>query len=822
MKVKLFPLLAAVWLMQFLDCVRTEREAEGGGQWRRIYIDSNRGCDNDSCLTLNSASVPCKSLDYAIANVSDSTSFVLNSRGTYFLTAEVWISDLTNLTFEGNNTEIRCHGEGVGLGFINVTNITFEGISFKHCAATRNSSSKDFQANGTNVLSTFDVALYFYLCSDIVMWNVTVADSPNATGVVMYDTGGTNAVSYSYFVNNTVSLDQAGGGGFYIEFTYCQPGSRNCNNSAIGHNSVNLSCYTFTNVTFANNIARNEGLNSTSSFIMPYHANHQSFGRGGGMCLYLKGNALLNTVIFNNCTFKNNSANYGAGIMVEFQDDARGNNITFNNCVFMDNKCRFTLDSGTGGGGMRLGHYVLGHANYYDKPILTNTISLKHCKFRGNSAMYGGGLSLSPALEDINEKFGKPTRVEIDDVIFDGNIARLGSAVHIYRAPFGTKGVMLIVTIQNAQFLNNSHCYMELLNLTGVPYTEGVGALYIQQVDIILRGYTLFSNNSGSGLAVAGSALDFSDCYSRFEFNVGYNGGAMTLLGSSYILINSNTSMNFHSNVAEVSGGAIYVRYVEMSTSLNCFIRHIDPMLQPDQWGANFTFLGNTDDNGIRENSIHCTSVRPCAWAGGNFVRSDIDKIFCWIGWQYFNSNKSVENCSNEVSSEISRIDLLSSSKAKLSVIPGHTFKLPIEVIDDYDNDLTSTTVFRSTSNATHDAGNGYFWGGFASMKGEEEPRVLLNLTSLGDTIWRLNLNINLERCPPGLYGKECSCPEGKMYRGILSCDPHSYTVTMKDQNWIGYHSSQDFAIKQITQELFCHMTLNTWQQPCARPIELM
>ena len=768
-------------------------------QVHKIYIDPDVGNDTASCLNLSSWEVPCKTLDFAFNHSKDSTAYILQYFN-YTITKEVSFTDLTNLAFIGNGAEVLCNGQGVGLAFINVSSITFDRINIRYCAATRNSTSKNFQSNVyPKPMSMFDVSLYFFLCSNITMFGVTVSDSPNASGVVMYDTGGVNVIVNSVFSNNSVTGLRAGGGGFYVEFTYCWPGSQDCvDNATSEHQSISSSKYNFTNVTFAHNTANNEGLNSDSTFIIGYKSNHQSFGRGGGLCLFVKGKAMNNILTFTECTFKNNRAQWGAGAMLELHDETAGNTVSFNDCIFTDNKCNYTFESGTAGGGMRLGHYSFD--NSHVRSFYRNKIEYNDCNFSSNSAMYGGGLSISPAKEVVY-KYGKPALIAVSRVRFEGNVAKFGSALHISRYPFSTFGEMLEVILKDTHFINNSGHYSRLLNkpnMPHLPHTEGVGAVYINQVDVMFKGSLLFYNNSETGLAVAGSALDFTDSSMTFELNKGYRGGAIALLGSSYLLINDNTTMTFRSNLAKVNGGAMYIRYVEMDnlkTHFNCFIRHTSPLLQPDQWQANFTYIDNTDQNGQHQNSIHTTTVHPCAWAGGNGYLANISKIFCWTNWKYYTDLSSVVECSEEITSEPGHVDLL--ANGDFPVVPGLKFFLPINVSDDYGNNLKDVTVFRATSNGTSIGSSSYFWKGHGTLMGLERSEEKLTLMTLGDVVWRTELAVKLLQCPPGLdpypfnadsNSTECSCPNSlDMYRGILSCDSHSHVVTMNDQNWIGY-----------------------------------
>jgi len=751
-------------------------------QFHKIYINPD-GEDNVTCLSANNDSFPCATLGYAFNKTNDSTAYILqtSSSAEFSVSEDAEFANLTNLAFIGEtvNITIHCYGEGAGFAFINVSEIKFSQLSFKHCAAKRISTSKNLI---TGSFYTFQVALYFYLGGNVNMSGVEVMHSPNAVGVVMYNVVGVNVIENSIFSNNSVNGSHAGGGGFYIEFTFCQPGNSNCTDDSEVVPITNTN-YSFVSSIFENNTANN-GIGFSSLYITPHKSNHQSIGRGGGLCVYFKGKAKSNTLKVRNCSFINNVAQWGGGVMLEFHDDTVRNKVSFSNCTFRQNRCNYTFDNGTGGGGMRLGHYVFN----LNQPSLKmgNFIELDYCNFIDNYAMYGGGLSISPASEVYHSIWvGK---IEIKNARFVGNLAKFGSGVHLSRYSFSTKGTMLNIIMGNLTVCNNSVNYFNLLNWKS-SYTIGIGAIYIVQVDVKFTGVFSISHNNGTGLAAAGSSLDFTNSRVTFEGNTGYMGGAIALLGTSHIVINNFTSMNFKLNTAKVSGGAWYVRYVEMDhlqTFFSCFIRHSQPFLTPDDWGANFTFADNAGYSGRRPNSIHSTTTLPCSWAGGVIYKYDRNKTFCWHNWNYYR-NGSKGNCLDEISTEPARIDFdYKTGMTYVEAIPGHEFKLPLRVTDDYGKSLTGSTVFSSTINETEVKGSEYFWGGTASIQGNAS-NVSLMLESLGDLTWKTEVAVHLRPCSPGRRGTDCSCSNFKLeYGGIITCDPNSYAVKMRDEHWIG------------------------------------
>ena len=224
-------------------------------------------------------------------------------------------------------------------------------------------------------LRQFQVGLYFYLRTSLNVTHVTVLDS-NATGLVIYDTGGYVSIVDSVFQNNNVHVSapfsEAGGGGVYVEFSYCAPG---------------VTCD-------GNSLVCTDNANSVYAFERPTQVPHSQFrGRPTmkllGLSIYLNHNATNNQIIFRNCSFKENVAVGGGGIFVAFHDPATGNTFQASDSTFEGNYLFNAVL--TAGGAIRIGHYVFHSVN------LSNGINISNCNFTGNVASYDGGISISPA-----------------------------------------------------------------------------------------------------------------------------------------------------------------------------------------------------------------------------------------------------------------------------------------------------------------------------------------------------------------------------------------------------------------------------------------
>ena len=785
-----------------------------------ITIDPKGGSDSPDCIDGKES---CRTLGWALQTTyrKSSTKYFLE-KGTHFLntSTETFSGDLNTLAFVGNATNsfdvvIHCTSENTGLAFEGVKGITFSHLTIYNCSALRNSTTRDYRytpAEAPPKFHQFQVGLYIYLCTDITMLFVNVSNSPNATGVVMYDTGGTNRISDSLFQNNVISLPttntpspNGGGGGFYVEFTYCRPGNIECSDASQDTATISGASYQFIRCRFLKNQAHDSS-SDQGTYLVEFQSNHVAFGRGGGLSIFVKANSNGNTFEIQACDFEYNKATWGGGMLAEFQDFSTNNSLLISNSSFINNECFYTASSGTGGGGLRLGHCV-----YHQPKIITsqgNKIHIKNCHFTDNRALNGGAVSISVSRQDTTEEL--VAQIDIDDSIFYHNTARLGSAIHVDGFALILFGLVADVNLARNMFEDNSVDYLKYLNLTGwSPYQAGLGAIYVHGVKLLFQDEATFYKNEGSGLAVAHTQISFCDCKALFHQNVGNKGGGIILLGGAYLMINNKTQMTFTENSAMVHGGAIYNTHISrenMDSYTSCFFRHVNPYLHPDKWGAKFSFHGNIHMCHSRPNSIFSTSILPCSWAGGVGVNANKTKIFCWDGWNYTDINGNPVDCASQLSTNAGEIKS-TTPDAHIQAFPGHSFELELDIMDDLGHDVREQTVFIAVTNTTGSFlgvdGNlySYVWGESATVWGEDSDSVVMTLDSVEDREWHLEMIVELLPCPPGFKEQnttskdnhteisQAQCVCANHYGGVLMCDDKNFNAMLKNSNWMGLNS---------------------------------
>ena len=757
-----------------------------------IYVDPVRGNDSKACLESPSPSQPCRNLSYAFQYRNSSTQYVLQP-GTHYLNSTASdkpFTDLHDIAITGNGSivSVVCYTTNTGIAFINVENITLKNVSFSRCSSLQNSTSVQSIFDKSFHLENVLVALYFSNCDTITMLSVCVEYSSNATGVIMYNTIGTNTFTRCHFSNNANTDPKGvgpGGGGVYIEFSYCLPGNTSCGNgieeSYTDHNRN--SKYEFSTCLFNNNHATNQDPLGPKSFLLPYRQNHEAFGRGGGLSVFFKANATGNSVNVNGCDFSDNRALWGAGLYVDFHDTATGNSISVIDSRFENNSV--LPDVETAGGGMRVGHFVFGDG----ASIKGNVVTVERCNFTSNSAVSGGGLSFSPSGQWVTN--GELANVTITDCYFVNNSARLGLALQIMR--FGLiAGLVPNVVITNI-FIVGSYLYY--LNNTKA-YEVGGGALYMGGVWVDFKETANFIHNSASALIVIRAEASFQNCSANFTENESLKGGAILLLGSSSLSINESTEMYFFNNTAKWEGGAIYKQYDErdnMPQDPHCFIRHVNPFLDPDDWKSLFHFVDNRDHQG--EIAIHSTSLKPCVWAGGKSIGDiSVNEVFCWKNWFYNKNRTQNDHCKRYLSSAPGNITY----DYAIKEFPGIEVKLPIHVFDDLSRMRKAGfhAFSLDTDKAQINKAFEFIADNTIKFSGVEGESFELELDSTTQRLWHFVMNVTIKECPPGFVATDntshstCVCSDNTpvSFTGTVLCDSdgNQYTTKLSGGHWMG------------------------------------
>ena len=677
-----------------------------------------------------------------------------------------------------DNTVITCDSNA-GLAFINMHDITIANLTLKECGAWRNSTTQ----NGTeNYTLKFRCGVYFLDCSDVIMYDVIVIHGPG-TGVMMYDTLGTVTIANSQFIRNRVPTDDVGkvpgGGGVYIEFSYCKPNTTDFNTCSP---SVQANAnYTIINSTFTDNYGTTVKQNLTT-YISSVGSSHQQFGRGGAVSVYFKGVAKNNTINVIDCHIGHNRAVWGGGLLVDVLDSARNNSVVVKRVAFFNSSC--PIDAVTGGGAIRV-HYF----PQIESP--SNLIIITNSTCDSNSAYYGGGISAS-----INREIGVHTaidRIKFHSCTLQRNVARVGSAVDLSLTSFVTDvsaGHMVTPVFDNCSFIRNSNAYTKDSVLS-----VGLGSLNTDEVPLIFYNENYFMENDGTALSVLDALVDFKENSSAvFYRNKGLRGGAVALLGSTVLRVFPNTTLLFEENMATDKGGAIYFASLGIRDIVilrKCFIQYHDYLKSPFDWDAKFIFINNTSPNPGHE--IYCTTLMPCSgiFISNTFVIAP-EETFHWNDTFMYANDDDDAIATDPASTRV--------TTDTLSFAPGQLYNLNVSVTDDVGISRRTVLFARSPNDSIVKVANisTYISTNLIEVTGAQDRQFQLYFQSITTRVLSFSLNVTLAKCPPGFYLHEtspvsqskCRCSvydTNEKYNDIPYCDESSSQAFIQSQFWAGY-----------------------------------
>ena len=767
---------------------------------------------SETDLEQNSLLPPgCYSLDDVPALVNDSTLIQFNT-SELKLTTLVTFKRKKYVRIVGldGNTTISClspnTSTGSGLAFIAVENLTLANLTFQNCGALHNSTTANCETGDSTVL--FRSSIYILNCTDVNVINVSVRHS-KGNGMAFFDTNGTVNVENSTFEWNRVPesevLAYPGGGGVYVEFTYCTPGHYNCNWLSVHKHRLSSNItYTFRNCHFLHNNAST--LKPEYGFVHATGTDFQGLGRGGGLCVFVKGMATNNTVNVSNCVFQENSAIWGGGLYVAFQDSPNYNTITIHNSTFESNGCyKF------GGGGADIGYLSV----FKENPPRNNSVTFQNCNFTNNTAKHGGGIEFYSS--QVKEIYCNLTNTIVFlNCTWKQNKARYGSAVGISPHVWDTlsTGFLPVPVFENCTFVSNWVIYNYTYSEHWMQYQTGKGALLTSGFRIKFKGTLHFEDNNGTAMYITSSILEFAAGVNvTFMNNTGFNGGAVALMGFSSIQVNDNSEITFANNSAVHLGGAMYVFSInkhDYISSHSCFIQYIGskPVNQVDERNITFYFIGNhisPQNNGC---SIFATSMNPChnycsELSSGNLT---IANAFDCIGNFTF-ENSSCENAPYEISTFGSDFTVNEADPIPLEVVPGKEFELPISIKDDFDHEVPAVynVVVERPNNSTVDIDRGYSYISAKRVKlyGNPNDAGQLVLSEIGFGGVSLSLEVHIQQCPPGyILSNErcfdfdlpkciCAINSNFSYCGLHRCNDTLFQAYIYHGYWVGYDSNE-------------------------------
>ena len=664
-------------------------------QWlHHIYVDNLTGVSDPSCWE-GGYFTPCLSLNLALTGAQhyNHSITILLQPGKHQLYngSETQLRNMSQLAIVGNGSEgevvINCKPLA-GLAFFWSEGIVINNIDLFGCGALQSSTSTNISAHSATFLE-IRVALFFSDCRTVTLTKVRVIESPG-TGVVMYNPLGVVNIDKSQFLSNGFSGGKKvmyGGGGLVIDANY--------------EASSELSC-TITSSNFTHNTDNSGNKLVFWSLSSSHDRGYFGLGRGGGISLMFRGEAVNNTVQLDNVSLDGNTAQFGGGLFLGFLDNASNNKVYMDNSWLQKNAAlvdNVTLLSDlTKGGGVSIS--LMAGASDSNAVVISNT------NFVSNEAHTGGGIAVN-VLHNSSYKHIGPAYVEtgnnllIDNCKFTNNAAFQGASA--YFSQNSNCGQTVLSTTVSCSSFNGGYCgRLSLMNsyrVYGLPCYSNVLLEFFQ---MILEGTVMFNNNHVSALGLRSSSIELlSLTQLEFKDNKADNGAAIYVVDCSSIIVNHNVTLIFQSNSASNLGGAIYAESCLNSglTGVNsCFIRHANSTLHPNYWGITVNFTDNNHMCANKRyfsihNSIYVDAINLSPWPE-SLLGNSTHKTFCWIGWTYkVETYYTSVDCHKQLASGPAYVS--NTGPSNYTVYPGEWLSLEkYFVYDNWDNDITGQVSF--------------------------------------------------------------------------------------------------------------------------------
>ena len=730
-------------------------------------------------------------------DISDNTVVHFNS-GKITLHHLIHFSLATNLSlFSDQGSTILCNNSTnsttSGFQFSNISNLSVKNLKFVGCGAVHNGTTQRIGPCLLHCKDTVDFrsTLFVQDCINVTLTDVHVKDG-DGTGMAMFDTVGevtiTNCTFENNFVRSNFPDEFPGGGGVYVEFTYCPPGTSHdeCTHEIKTNN--NDSIYTFENCKFSQNNATT--LNpAQTSYTASVGINFQGMGRGGGLSVIFKGSAINNSIRLLDCNFSNNWATWGGGLYAVFQDNSSKNLVSVSSSQFSDNICYIH-----GGGAVGIGHLLFRDAQANNNKFVFSDVLMSH-----NRADFGGGVVVYCGHSTVGNLNNE---AEFHNCTWIENSAKFGSAVDVTADSWEVKTNTFLVEplFKDCYFIRN-FVLNEFIDNDPNNIQIGEGAFKSSRFLIKFVGTHIFEGNNGSAMHLTSSVINVEPgSYVHFIQNSGLAGGAISLIGVSAIKVNDDSIFVFINNTASSVGGAVYYFSIDnhnFLSSRSCFI-HYKGLKNITERNVTFQFEENKIENKIEQagQSVFASSLIPCMKECNAFDSEQFTSPFSCVG------NFTFKDARNEIATKGAKFH--NTSPLPFRAIPGKSTSLPLQFQDDLNQTVRakcSITVRSNCSGCNNSSTFSFteiFQKTFFGVPGEY---VKLSIEAIGFREVKYSVPVLLEECPPGYVmnksqGKpRCICSSdltNKFHEGIDKCNHRKFRAYIKRGYWAGYHQGDN------------------------------
>ena len=348
--------------------------------------------------------------------------------------------------------------------------------------------------------------------------------------------------------------------------------------------------------------------------------------------------------------------------------------------------------------------------------------------------------------------------------------------------------------LQNVTFANNTYYGTSIVD---------AGVVEIDQIQNVTFIDCEFYNNLGTPINADGYSLQFSGTI-VFRNNTGYDGGAMSFTGGSYVYVSNNTNVVFENNKAENAGGAVFVN----QNTDYCFFRerHGDSCNCSYHLPFNLSFTAQKGGD-----AIYGAGISDCAYLGNITTSCSChasDLIQSTSSGLYF--EPGLDSDPSQISSDPTRVCQCENGKINCSNTswsethyPGEEFSISAVDVGDMDGPVDGPVFAQFLPQYNGVLGGLQYFQQVNHTKCTElrysvlsKPGLVVMALTVNtarilryqDDSYMLYINVTLSPCPVGFnlsdYPHQCIC-DTKLKKNNVPCNITTQTIQRSGTVWV-------------------------------------
>lgn len=757
-------------------------------------------------------------LQEALQGITSNIELRLDS-GCHWLREFIPVNNSADIVINGGNDTVISCKEGIGLAFLNISDLTLRHVTILNCSLTGNhllqvrdeiyslvpGFSSAFRIDPTLVR----VGIVIAHVTDALLDNVQVNDT-DGIGLMAINVLGDFNIDSCVFFNNTprdCHLMRTGGG----LVTYYQ----------------NTTSYSYTNSSASMTVNNTRFLYNTncdtvntaqliySSFILSFVP--FPVGGGGGLSVILAQSQYSVSVNVDRGWFRNNSANHGGGLFIGVFLGVKNTQASITDCTFERNGIEVTprgFNSTLLASGQGIAIVVdLAFPPSHIAPFMTknNKFIIENVVFKNNVAASGSAFLYYSRYAVIIPNVHSYL-LRFNNCSFQSNKAYYGGAIYLTELKSRGDQEGTHVIFDSCSFEGN-----ELLAVTsGFQSTSLQSSSIVAAIalNVTFTGFNSLKKNSGTPLHTRRSIVHIHDML-VISNNSGLYGGAMSLSSSSYVIFYNNSDVTLSHNIAFLQAGAIYFTFIDTNDAIkyyDCFI-FFNKLNAFSEYDFDISDLNITirfiQNDAPIATQVFGATLETCTWAGQHRNPNNSKSVFEWLEREgIFHFDPAIDNGTFGTGSyrfNVSRSDYY-------PVMPGQALNLDVIAYDRFEQSAAEVIYSNVDDNRINGPGKSYidnsvYWfihdrftstplsmGTISEPPQGTEQQYPVSLFSVQSTS-QYTLNISVRECYPGfefntssrsMY-KTCMCNAelAEKYPNI-GCFAESVTFTVPNNLWLG------------------------------------